>query len=228
MHSRTTMLASNIISKLLPSANDEPPPFRSPNPLLRSSNELGPAMDIDEENLGERFQDQDLEHLLADAAASHITTESTPAGPQTPERGAAQPGTAAQGRQKWRRPTPTRASPLDDDNEVPESLLLEGVQEPEHPIWDEGLPPPVTGRANRRTRAQWEATRRQQRLHDDGISPAAATRWTLAMLSADPKERAMWQWVNMEDLDKFLAQVYTYYVNCGIWSTILRRVINLL
>ncbi|GAA5902427.1 hypothetical protein JCM6882_002750 [Rhodosporidiobolus microsporus] len=42
------------------------------------------------------------------------------------------------------------------------------------------------------------------------------------------KERALWRWVNVEDLDGFLQQVYLYYVGKGIWAIGLERVLNLL
>jgi hypothetical protein len=42
------------------------------------------------------------------------------------------------------------------------------------------------------------------------------------------KERALWRWVNVEDLDGFLQQVYLYYAGKGIWAIGLERVLNLL
>lgn len=42
------------------------------------------------------------------------------------------------------------------------------------------------------------------------------------------KERALWRWVNVEDLDAFLQEVYMYYVGKGIWAIGLSRLLNLL
>lgn len=42
------------------------------------------------------------------------------------------------------------------------------------------------------------------------------------------KERALWRWVNVEDLDAFLQEVYLYYVGKGIWAIGLSRLLNLL
>ncbi|BGP20513.1 hypothetical protein JCM10213_007671 [Rhodosporidiobolus nylandii] len=42
------------------------------------------------------------------------------------------------------------------------------------------------------------------------------------------RERALWRWVNVEDLDGFLGQVYVYYTGKGIWAIALERVLNLL
>jgi len=42
------------------------------------------------------------------------------------------------------------------------------------------------------------------------------------------KERALWMWVNVEDLDGFLQEVYVYYVGKGIYAIGLSRLLNLL
>ncbi|GAA5843555.1 hypothetical protein JCM3766R1_002410 [Sporobolomyces carnicolor] len=42
------------------------------------------------------------------------------------------------------------------------------------------------------------------------------------------KERALWRWVNVEDLDQFLDHVYRYYQGKGIWTIGLEKVLNLL
>ncbi|WVO15865.1 hypothetical protein L204_103527 [Cryptococcus depauperatus] len=41
-------------------------------------------------------------------------------------------------------------------------------------------------------------------------------------------ERALWKWVNVEDLDGFLQEVYNYYKGKGIYCIALSRVLNLL
>lgn len=42
------------------------------------------------------------------------------------------------------------------------------------------------------------------------------------------RERALWRWINVEDLDSFLQEVYIYYVGKGIWAIALSRLLNLL
>ncbi|KAK4054015.1 autophagy protein atg9 [Microbotryomycetes sp. JL221] len=42
------------------------------------------------------------------------------------------------------------------------------------------------------------------------------------------RDRALWRWINVEDLDSFLQQVYVYYVGKGIWAIALSRLLNLL
>ncbi|GAA5905963.1 hypothetical protein JCM5296_001302 [Sporobolomyces johnsonii] len=49
-----------------------------------------------------------------------------------------------------------------------------------------------------------------------------------AAFGMSAKERALWRWVNVEDLDGFLHQVYLYYVGKGIWAIGLERILNLL
>jgi autophagy-related protein 9 len=186
-------------------------------------------MDIDEENFDARFEAQDLEHLLADASASHMTAESTAFLPPS----SAQPSTAAANRPpSWRQPAQARAAPLYDDDDVPESLLLEGAHEgppsnhTRHPQPTGGLPPPVPGPSTRQTRAQWETTRRQQRLHNEVPGATPVPRWSATGRpgnTLDPKQRALYRWANVTDMDGFLADVYAYFTGSGKWSIILRK-----
>ncbi|KNZ51324.1 hypothetical protein VP01_39g3 [Puccinia sorghi] len=43
-----------------------------------------------------------------------------------------------------------------------------------------------------------------------------------------PKDMALWRWVNVDDLDSFLQDVYSYYVGNGIWAIGLSRLSNLM
>ncbi|KAK9468109.1 autophagy protein Apg9-domain-containing protein [Lipomyces arxii] len=43
----------------------------------------------------------------------------------------------------------------------------------------------------------------------------------------DPRERALWKWANVENLDIFLQEVYEYYLGNGVYSITLSRMINL-
>ncbi|KAF1963267.1 autophagy protein-like protein Apg9 [Byssothecium circinans] len=226
-------MASNLFSKFLPAASDEAYENRPLNAQPRRSSTSTDAMDIDEENLGARFEPQDLDHLLAEASSSQMTTESTAFLPTNNER--APPGINTANRATgWRQPP--QAPPLDDDDDVPQSLLLEGGMESPNanrPHRTGGLPPPVPGPSTRHTRAQWETTRQQQRLHEDGQHGGAPPRtWANSGRSGpfvvDPREKALWFWVNQTDLDAFLHNAYQYYKECGIYSMILRRVLLIL
>lgn len=233
-------MASNLLSRLLPAASDERYEDRPLNSQRRrsfASNDEHGGMDIDEENLGARFEAQDLDHLLAEASSSQMTSESTAFLPENRER--LPPGINTANRaMAWRQPLPAHtAAPLDDDDDVPQSLLLEGGIEPprlhtqkNHRV--DGLPPPVPGPATRHTRAQWETTRQQQRLHAEENATHSAQNWVRAarpgQFIADPREKALWLWVNQTDLDTFLHDAYQYYTGCGIWSIILRTFLLLL
>lgn len=46
--------------------------------------------------------------------------------------------------------------------------------------------------------------------------------------SIDPKERALWKWTNVQNLDNFLEDVYFYYTEKGFYSIVLDRILNLL
>jgi autophagy-related protein 9 len=227
------MMASNLLSRLLPSASDEPfdrEQLDTPNRRTSSSTDERPDMDIDEENLGARFEAQDLNDLLAEASSSHMNTESRAVSPEA--RRSAPPGinTAARA-PAWRQPAPARAVLLDDDDDVPQSLLLEGGLDPP-PNPNHGLPPPVPGPSTRHTQAQWETTRQQQRLHEDDRGGIPTRTWGRTggggKFTADPREKAMWLWVNQTDLDTYMREVYEYYVGCGIYSMVLRRTLSLL
>lgn len=235
------MMASNIFSKLLPTASDERRPPQQPESFEQESDIEAHAMGLDEENLGTRFQEQDLEQLLADATNSEIATDSTAflkggkAGQKLKEKDGLRP--------KWMRGSPAIAPLAEEDDDVPESLLLEGKREKggrkkdrsrRKPSGDAAfeLPPPVPGPSNRAVKARWEATRTQQQLHAEsdpqGTTSVALRRGTAGGLIGDPKERAMWRWANVDNLDGFLAEVYNYYASHGFWSILLYRVLLLL
>ncbi|KAF7578152.1 APG9 domain containing protein [Pyrenophora tritici-repentis] len=229
------MMASNLLSRLLPSASDEPYEDEPLNPHHRrdsASTDEQHEMDIDEENFGARFEEQDLAHLLEEASSSQMNPESRAVSPDVKRN--APPGHHTAGRiPAWRQPAPARTVPLDDDDDVPQSLLLEAGHEPgpSSNQRNEGLPMPVPGPTTRQTRAQWEATRTQQRLHVEDRSGGPSRPWGHTSrpghFAADPKEKAMWLWVNQTDLDSYMTEVYEYYVGCGIYSILLRRLLTL-
>lgn len=47
-------------------------------------------------------------------------------------------------------------------------------------------------------------------------------------MGMNAKERALWRWINVDDLDGFLQECYLYYVGRGIWAIGLSRGLNLL
>lgn len=200
------------------------------------------SLTLDEENLEARFQDTDLEHLLAEAADSQITTRSPSSNPDKSHNKAPQSG-PSHNRPRWMQSAPSRppASGVDEDDDVPESLLLDsdrpsGARSKErsrprnqHAPPDR-LPSPVPGPSTRSAKAQWNATRAHQRLHA-AVPPPRQNRSQLGVngvVFTDPKEEAMWRWANVHNLDRFLAEVYNYYQGHGMYSILLDQILNLL
>ena len=128
----------------------------------------------------------------------------------------------------------------DGDDDVPKSLLIEEEEEeaaagPSRPVQTQPLKnryrSPRAPAASRRTKtadAQWQAAQAKQKLYEDIPSPP------LARLVGPPntsnsnaKEVAMWQWVNVTNLDTFMGEVYEYYRGGGIWTICLERLLDL-
>ncbi|KAK8183149.1 autophagy protein Apg9 [Phyllosticta capitalensis] len=237
-------MTSHFLSRLIPSGDDEDSTYE---PLGRghsrtrrggSGDRAGAA--LDEENLEARFQDTDLDHLLAEDTESQTTNQST----FLKGHGERQSGRPTINRPKWMRNAPPRPVAADDDDDVPASLLLDNNR-PSHtkmkgnfsqrgPVRPGRLPSPVPGPSTRTARAQWNTTRAQQRLHDDDEYrspsrqppiPVRPGRAGTAFL--DPKEEAMWMWANVHNMDRFMSEVYDYFEGHGIWAILLRSYLNL-
>ena len=221
-------MASNILSRFLPPTTGEPSIYET----LRQQDEESDQSDngeradlaLDEENLGTQFHDHDLDDALANAVESQVAAPTTR---DTSRHSQGRSNIATHGHPRTN---------LDDlDDEVPQSLLIED----EHhaaPVaasrQNQALPPPVPGPTSRGTQAKWHITQEQQRLHND-IPPRIAQgkfrdRHGHLTSMIDPKERALWMWANVENLDNFLQDVYDYFVGNGIWCIFLSRLLNLL
>lgn len=103
-------------------------------------------------------------------------------------------------------PAPKVAEGVEDEaeNDVPPSLFIGG--EAGSPLVETRLPDPVPGP----TRATEDIPIRQ------------------SVALSDPHQRAAWMWANVDNLDRFLYDVYSYYVGRGIWSILLGRLIRLM
>lgn len=227
-------MASNILSRFLPPAAGEPSVYET----LRQHDELSDQSDLeetagmtlDEENLGTGFHDYELDDALADATAN----QGAPPRIRNSSR-QSQRMTARKAQSRNRNPHRAGNNIDDLDDEVPQSLLIEDDQDPllmSKAGPNRGIPPPVLGPSSRATRAKWQATQEQQRLYQEPILPRTHNKgnpWRghpLGMM--DPKDRAMWMWANVENLDNFLKDVYDYYIGNGIWCILLNRILNLL
>ena len=224
-------MASNILSRFLPPAVGEPSVYETLRQHDEGSDhsdlEDRAGMALDEENLGTGFHDYELDDDLADAAASQVATSTR----RAPSRGtlATDVHSRTRGHQSAHR---GNADELDD--EVPQSLLIEDdddVFPASRTRQTRGIPP-VPGPTTRGTRAKWQATQDQQRLHPEDVphsrQSAIPRRRGNALGIMDPKERALWMWANVENLDNFLKDVYDYFLGNGIWCMLLNRLLNLL
>ncbi|KAI9758551.1 MAG: Golgi transport complex subunit 6 [Chaenotheca gracillima] len=246
-------MASNLISRLLPPNNGSPSIYETLQQEDERSEtseiEERAGMTLDEENLQGGYEDFDLDHAqMAEMEASQTAGDSdtSVSSPDRPRRQLRDFATSRPTRTASRRADLTGASPgsnehEDGDDEVPASLLIEGGEDFPKAVAGAndapaGRPPraanAIPGPATREARAQWETTKAQQRLHQETQSgnsrrrPPSNARAGLAI--ADPKERAMWRWANVENLDNFLKDVYDYFIGNGIWCIVLSRVLNLL
>jgi autophagy-related protein 9 len=238
------MMTSNILSRLLPSN----PPARSIYDDLRAHDEASESdveeqagMALDEENLG--FHDDELRNAdVFNGEDSRITTESTAflGGQQPAPTNDSQRRKAQKGRSRWFAQSP-RLLEEDGDDDVPASLLIEGHDNPglgaQNPprnrqIKVQAKEAAIPGSSNRETRAHWEAAQAQQRLHRDqdaGIPGGPLTpQPKISLLTGSSREKAMWRWINVTNIDNFIKDVYDYYTGSGIWCIVLTRVLELL
>ena len=232
-------MASNIFSRLLPQTAGSPSVYEE----LREHDDSSDAGDIeeraglasvDEENLA--HHDFRLDPALADAMDSQVDLGMSPSRIAATDRH----GKRAARAPRWMRKPHNNAEIDDGDDDVPLSLLIEGgrgdVQlSPIQPSSDVSpqdtnsvpIPAPVT----RATRAKWQISQEQQQLH---AAPKAAQAYDnrsslgIRIHMIDRKEKALWRWTNVENLDNFLKDVYDYFLGNGIWSILLSRALNLL
>ena len=220
-------MASNLVSRLLLTSNGSPSIYETIRQHDESSDdsdiEQRAGMALDEENLRNQFPDFDPED--AQLKASRTTCQSN----SNNNRGHQMQGA--------RTKRPGNLEVEDADDEVPASLLIEGEsQRPSPRKFDHltgTLNPsmPVSGAASKATREQWETTQAHQLLyprdttHSNRARPVTELR---GLAFADPSQKAMWRWANVENLDTFLTEVYIYYLGNGFLSIMLQRSLQLL
>ncbi|UZP45471.1 hypothetical protein NXS19_013283 [Fusarium pseudograminearum] len=224
-------MASNIFSRIKSPSGGSQSFYQQ----LRSGEDPEYDPGLDEENLGHRFDDFQAEGM--DIGDSRMTVESVA------------PGSKGKGKATFRSTAHARSSGItsprwqqDDegDNEVPASLLMEPkdldppVSPPNKRATNPGSSrtPANAGPSSARTRAQWEAATTQQQLHQDhpyttpmGRQPIPVARGTM---SNNPREKALWRWVNTSNLDSFMRDVYDYFEGGGLWCILCANALWLL
>ena len=242
-------MTSNFLSRLLPAQSGSPSIYetlRQHDEDDASDIEERAGLALDEENLGQYYQHFDLDDAQTTAADSRLTVDDRQRSPHPAELHTRRPSRRNRSAQRTSRPRWMQNSPRlvgveEADDEVPPSLLIEGKDIPDGAKQEDGgqlgrqmsgevpTSEPVTSQARR----QWETTQARQRLHIAEQAPqqpaSPRTRMRGPNLAfADPREKAMWRWANIENLDNFLNEIYVYFIGNGIWSITLHRVLNLL
>jgi autophagy-related protein 9 len=209
------MMSSRVLSRLLPVAEGDVSVYEN---LMRDHTRYADLEAQHETGAAGQFHDDDddPEALLYDARHEQDPSQSATVSPETPAA------------RKWLGTGGKRR--VDEDEDVPESLLLE-------PRGKTASSTPASNRsptlARARTDAQWRATQQQHGLHAPA-SPrqARAVPANVAIspgnLQAEKHAQAMWQYTNASNLDAFLLEVYEYYVSHGVWSMLLSRALSLL
>ncbi|KAH7909919.1 putative transmembrane protein [Hygrophoropsis aurantiaca] len=138
------------------------------------------------------------------------------------------------------------------DDEVPQSFMIEASRSPRKPV--SGSPKSHHAKSKSRSQPLYSSAARsipptRNPATDADVLPTVSIPPRPSELDVDeppnmppqerimsPKpmrgldayERALWNWVNVYNLDAFLQEVYVYYEGKGIWSIALARGLNLL
>ena len=128
-----------------------------------------------------------------------------------------------------------------DDEEVPQRFMIEATHKPPSP-----LTAAHSSKGKGRLQPLYSTSARsvpQDTVHTHDILPPRPSELdgdvaaqTLPQHHSSPKpmrgldarERALWNWVNVYNLDAFLQEVYAYYEGKGIYPIALTRGLNLL
>ena len=224
-------MASKLFTRFLPPTTGEPSIYetiRQHDDLDHSDVEERAGMTVEGEVHREHYRDPEQRSTDADPEPEAVTSRKV----QGPVSHVLQSLRSSQNRRRTQQAKEDEMEELDD--EVPQSLLIEDDQDPtldaaKHQRMQIPLDSSST---NPGVRAKWHAAQQQQRLYHNTIppqtpsKPRGSSRWRAA--EVDPKEKALWMWANVENLDNFLAEVYEYYIGNGIWSITLTRMLNLM
>jgi autophagy-related protein 9 len=227
-------MASNILSRLLP-------PATSPS-IYETMKQYDEESDTDIENragMSSRARyhdDDDMGSALDEALDASMGQGDSQTSVAVAAAAAGPGGKRAASAQKRRLHAPEGD---DSDDDVPLELLVE-TDGHGNPILSPDLPAkharplarplPSLDHPSSAEQAKWNVAQQQQRLYKDlttepahGGRPARKGRFII-----DPKEKALWRWTNVQNLDTFLGEVYTYFCEKGMYSMILSRILNLI
>jgi autophagy-related protein 9 len=232
------MMTSNLLSKFLPtnvgqSIYEE---LRAHDDPSQSDIEDQAGLALDEENL--RYPDDQFDNAeVFNGEDSRPTTASTTF--------INRDRTRSQGRADARRNTDVPTSIFlsqsprllgdDEEDDVPESLLIEGndmagpsatSRPTTRRISQHKRPSAMPGPSSRENRAHWETAQAQQQLHQESRPTSIGQvpgRSNPRLFMDNAKDKAMWRWNNVVDIDGFMHEVYNYYKGRGMWCILLER-----
>lgn len=211
------MMASKMLSRLLPVAEGDVSVYDS---LRREA-----SSDLEGQRRSTRHihlpdDDEDPDDMLYAAQADAMPYRDVLTSPQTQPSSNSSP-IVTRARAGWA-DTKRRA---EDDDDVPASLMLDEQDVHSAPGHEDlGIiraaeRPSGSQRRPVRAATQSYATSPAVRIHSS-LPP------TQRPIQASAKTQAMWLFTNASGLDAFLHEVYQYYVQHGIWSIILSKVIS--
>ena len=122
----------------------------------------------------------------------------------------------------------------ESDGEVPESFLIESPASRRAPLSRKGRARDVRRATNATTHIDPPRISVPPRPSEINVDRPTLARSPPTAGQSNPKrgldayERALWNWVNVYNLDAFLQDVYHYYHGKGIYSIALKRGLNLL
>lgn len=122
----------------------------------------------------------------------------------------------------------------ESDDEVPQSFLIESPALRRAPLSRNGRARDTRQASNATTPVDPPRISVPPRPSEINVERPPLARFPSTAGQSNPKrgldayERALWNWVNVYNLDAFLQEVYLYYHGKGIYSIALKRGLNLL
>jgi len=221
-------MASKMLSRLLPVAEGDVSVFdsirRDAGMDLEGQGQYRPAGHFQDD-------DEDPEDMLYETSEQQAPFRDVVSSPQSRPMSQDSTSTSARTRPGWLDGPSKRKA--DEDEDVPESLLLENKGKPSGKRPNSSKEPDTP---QARREAQWRTAQLHQKLHESQMPPPGrrvASRQGPPAVSdgpiparANPRADAMWMYTNAGNMDAFFHEVYHYFVNHGVHSILLARVIN--
>ena len=228
-------MTSNILSRILPPNDGSPSIYET----IQQHDEDSDASDVEERaGLSLQYTEEEGPYRDSVTGQSSLYPSRTLTRPQDLQRKASKnKARSATSRLRWLSTTRPLAEVEEAEDDVPASLLIEDAQQdPRRRRQNDALAlespiaqaVPQAGHADARIQRQWLKAREQQALYEPEavvrpLHTETRPRNYNPLAHADRKQKAMWRWTNVHNLDHFLLQTYEYYVGHGFWSIVLRR-----